>query len=152
MYICCNNIHTCNVCGSCKQHGYMCLFSGLGIALGVTSLVAVIMTGVTTVLCYKLSSIPKQKLVQYSKHSQTPAQLKCIITCSRDFYPHGNHWSIVALNCPHALRPPSSQWTPVIKQEDGPVKLFSASCIRYVKLIPILSLLKWGASVTPQSS
>ena len=43
-----------------------CLFSGLGIALGVTSLVAVIMTGVTTVLCCKLrsqSSTDADKLV-----------------------------------------------------------------------------------------
>ena len=44
----------------------MHLFSGFGIALGVTSLFAVIMTGVTTVLCCKLrsqGSTDTQKLV-----------------------------------------------------------------------------------------
>ena len=39
------------------QNNLACLFTGLGIALGVTSLVAVIMTGVTTVLCCKLRSL-----------------------------------------------------------------------------------------------
>ena len=36
---------------------WMCLLPGLGTALGVTCLVAVVMTGVTTVLCCKLRSL-----------------------------------------------------------------------------------------------
>ena len=51
-----NYMHCMTTCKMCIR---TCLLPGLGSALGVTSLVAVIMTGVTTVLCCKLKSLPK---------------------------------------------------------------------------------------------
>ena len=41
-----------------------CVLSALGTLLGIISLVAVLMTGVTTVLCYKQSYTKAQRLVQ----------------------------------------------------------------------------------------
>ena len=51
--------------------------SALGAALGITSLVAVIMTGVTTVLCYKQKYTRVQKLVQLMAKKELLLEMVC---------------------------------------------------------------------------